>query len=86
MRDPDYPARVERVIRVRIEAWDTNCPQHIPLKFDAPDVAAALAARDARIAELEAEYGFPKGPAVSAALTAVAVQAACRSSIQAKSG
>ena len=29
VRDPDYPARVERVIRMRIEAWATNC-SHIP--------------------------------------------------------
>jgi hypothetical protein len=43
------------VILFRISAWDTNCPQHIPQKFDAADVAAALASRDARIAELEAE-------------------------------
>ncbi len=38
-----------------IEAWDTNCPQHIPQKFDAAAVAGALAERDARIAVLEAE-------------------------------
>jgi uncharacterized protein len=50
-----YRARPEQVILFRIAAWDTNCPQHIPQKFDAADVAAALAARDARIAELEAE-------------------------------
>jgi hypothetical protein len=50
-----YKARPEQVILFRISAWDTNCPQHIPQKFDAVDVAAALAARDARIAELEAE-------------------------------
>ena len=50
-----YKARPEQVIVFRIAAWDTNCPQHIPQKFDAGDVAAALAARDARIAELEAE-------------------------------
>jgi predicted pyridoxine 5'-phosphate oxidase superfamily flavin-nucleotide-binding protein len=50
-----YKARPEQVILFRISAWDTNCPQHIPQKFDAADVAAALAARDARIAELEAE-------------------------------
>lgn len=49
-----YKARPEQVIMFRIQAWDTNCPQHIPQKFDAADVAAALAARDARIAELEA--------------------------------
>ena len=29
-RDPDYPARVERVIRMHVEAWDTNCNSHIP--------------------------------------------------------
>jgi hypothetical protein len=49
------------VVLFRIAAWDTNCPQHIPQKFDAADVAAALAARDARIAELEAELAALKG-------------------------
>jgi len=50
-----YRARPEQVIIIEIAAWDTNCPQHIPQKFDAADVAAALAQRDAKIAELEAE-------------------------------
>jgi predicted pyridoxine 5'-phosphate oxidase superfamily flavin-nucleotide-binding protein len=50
-----YRARPEQVVVFKIAAWDTNCPQHIPQKFDAADVAAALAARDERIAELEAE-------------------------------
>jgi predicted pyridoxine 5'-phosphate oxidase superfamily flavin-nucleotide-binding protein len=56
-----YKARPEQVILFKIAAWDTNCPQHIPQKFDAADVAAALAARDARIAELEAELATLKG-------------------------
>jgi uncharacterized protein len=56
-----YRARPEQVVVFRIEAWDTNCPQHIPQKFDAADVAAALAARDGRIAELEAELAALKG-------------------------
>jgi predicted pyridoxine 5'-phosphate oxidase superfamily flavin-nucleotide-binding protein len=56
-----YKARPEQVILFRVAAWDTNCPQHIPLKFDAADVAAALATRDARIAELEAELASCKG-------------------------
>jgi predicted pyridoxine 5'-phosphate oxidase superfamily flavin-nucleotide-binding protein len=56
-----YRARPEQVILFKISAWDTNCPQHIPQKFDAADVAAALAARDARIAELEAELAASKG-------------------------
>ncbi len=55
-----YKARPEQIILFRIAAWDTNCPQHIPQKFDAVDVAAALAARDARIAELEAELAAVK--------------------------
>jgi len=63
-----YKARPEQVIVFTIAAWDTNCPQHIPQKFDAADVAAAMAeanarieARDARIAELEAEIAKLKG-------------------------
>jgi predicted pyridoxine 5'-phosphate oxidase superfamily flavin-nucleotide-binding protein len=56
-----YKARPEQVIVFRITAWDTNCPQHIPQKFDAGDVAAALATRDARIRELEAELAALQG-------------------------
>ena len=56
-----YKARPEQVIIFKISAWDTNCPQHIPQKFDAADVAAALAQRDARIAELEAQLAASKG-------------------------
>jgi predicted pyridoxine 5'-phosphate oxidase superfamily flavin-nucleotide-binding protein len=50
-----YKARPEQAIVFNVSAWDTNCPQHIPQRFEAADVAAALAARDQRIAELEAE-------------------------------
>jgi predicted pyridoxine 5'-phosphate oxidase superfamily flavin-nucleotide-binding protein len=50
-----YRAQGEQALLFEIEAWDVNCPQHIPQKIDAADVAAALAQRDSRIAELEAE-------------------------------
>jgi uncharacterized protein len=56
-----YKARPEQAVVFRISAWDTNCPQHIPQKFAAADVAAALATRDARIAELAAELAALKG-------------------------
>jgi predicted pyridoxine 5'-phosphate oxidase superfamily flavin-nucleotide-binding protein len=56
-----YKARPQQVILFKIAAWDTNCPQHIPQKFDAADVAAALASRDTRIAQLEAELAQLKG-------------------------
>ncbi len=61
-----YKARPEQVILFTISAWDTNCPQHIPQKFDAADVAAALASRDTHIAELEAELAALKGQLASA--------------------
>lgn len=51
----DYEARPEQVILFTVTAWDSNCPQHIPQRFEAADVAAALMARDRRIAELEGE-------------------------------
>lgn len=48
-----YKARVEQVLVFEVDAWDANCPQHIPQRFEAEDVQRALAERDARIAELE---------------------------------
>ena len=51
----DYRAKVERLIVSRVEAFNWNCSRHIARRFHAADVAAALAARDARIAELTAE-------------------------------
>lgn len=50
-----YRARPEQAILFTVGAWDANCPQHIPVKLPAAEVAAALAGRDARIAALEAE-------------------------------
>lgn len=51
----DYKARPEAAILFEISAWDVNCPQHIPVKFDAEQVAAALAERDEEIERLKAE-------------------------------
>jgi predicted pyridoxine 5'-phosphate oxidase superfamily flavin-nucleotide-binding protein len=52
---PSYRARPEQVILFTVSAWDSNCSQHIPQRFEAADVAAAIAKREARIAELEEE-------------------------------
>ena len=51
----DGKSRGEQVLEFRVLAWDANCPQHIPQRFEAADVARALEQRDRRIAELEAE-------------------------------
>lgn len=52
---PGYRARPEQVVLFTVTAWDVNCPQHIPQRFEAADVQAALDSRDRRIAELDAE-------------------------------
>jgi predicted pyridoxine 5'-phosphate oxidase superfamily flavin-nucleotide-binding protein len=50
-----YKARPEQAILFTVAAWDSNCGQHIPQRFEAADVAAALMQRDTRIAALEEE-------------------------------
>jgi uncharacterized protein len=56
----DYKARPEQVILFTVDAWDTNCHQHIPRKFDAAEVLASLNALQSRIAKLESENAILK--------------------------
>jgi predicted pyridoxine 5'-phosphate oxidase superfamily flavin-nucleotide-binding protein len=56
-----YRARPEQVILFEVEAWDSNCPQHIPQMFHADDVRKAIDQRDERIAELESELAALRG-------------------------
>ena len=56
-----YRAKPEQAILFKIAAWDANCPQHIPQRFEAEDVARALGEKDRRIAELEAEVARLRG-------------------------
>lgn len=48
-------ARPEQVVLITVAAWDVNCPQHIPQKLDAVEVAATVEGLQRRIAALEAE-------------------------------
>ncbi len=50
-----YRAHPSQVILFKVRAWDVNCPQHIPQRLEAAEVAAVIAERDRRIAELEAQ-------------------------------
>lgn len=50
-----YKARGEQAIIFKVVAWDANCPQHIPQRFEGADVAKLMEARDAEIASLKAE-------------------------------
>jgi predicted pyridoxine 5'-phosphate oxidase superfamily flavin-nucleotide-binding protein len=46
----EYRARPEQVLIFTVEAWDLNCPQHIPQRIDREDVEKLLQERDLRIA------------------------------------
>jgi predicted pyridoxine 5'-phosphate oxidase superfamily flavin-nucleotide-binding protein len=54
LTDPSYPARVEQAIVFDVQAWNANCPQHIPQLVHVDDVKKALAALRDRNAYLEA--------------------------------
>lgn len=55
-----YRARPDQAIVFAVTAWDSNCPQHIPRRFEEADVRTLLAERDSRIEELEAELEMLK--------------------------
>jgi uncharacterized protein len=37
---PGYKARIDRIARLRVAAWDRNCAQHIPQRFTLQEVLA----------------------------------------------
>lgn len=55
-----YRARAEQALLFTVSAWDVNCQQHIPQRFEAADVAEAIRKREDRIAALEAELAALK--------------------------
>lgn len=58
---PGYDGKPERALVFTIEAWDTNCHQHITPRFTEAELAPAIGALQARIAQLEAELARLKG-------------------------
>ncbi len=59
--DSGYDAVPERAFVFTLEAWDSNCPQHITQRWSESEVAPLVDAMQARIAELEAEVARLKG-------------------------
>lgn len=55
LRPSQGNAKAERAILFAIDAWDRNCPQHIPQLVAIEDVEATLRRLQDRIEELEAE-------------------------------
>lgn len=50
-----YKAKPERIIKLHVEAYDWNCPQHIVQRFTIPEIEEAFAAQKDYIKELRAE-------------------------------
>jgi predicted pyridoxine 5'-phosphate oxidase superfamily flavin-nucleotide-binding protein len=59
--DPAYRAKPERAILFAIEAWDSNCSQHITERYTQTEVAMATSGLRERIAALEAENASLRG-------------------------
>ncbi|GJL70261.1 MAG: pyridoxamine 5'-phosphate oxidase [Nitrospirales bacterium] len=55
LTDSQYQGRPERVIRFRVEAWDANCRQHIPVKYSEEVLAGIVQPLRYRLVTLEAE-------------------------------
>lgn len=53
--DAAYGAKIERIYRLRLQAFDWNCPQHITPRYTEQEVSAAVAPLRERLAQLETE-------------------------------
>ncbi|MCK5932341.1 MAG: pyridoxamine 5'-phosphate oxidase family protein [Fulvimarina manganoxydans] len=53
--DRQYRAKPERILRLRIEAYDWNCPQHIVPRYTESEIAEAIRPLRESHARLEAE-------------------------------
>lgn len=55
LTEDGYRGRPERVFVITVEAWDVNCPQHIPELHSEETIRLVSEKLSQRIAELEAE-------------------------------
>ncbi|UJW74954.1 pyridoxamine 5'-phosphate oxidase family protein [Rhizobium sp. SL42] len=53
--DTGYKAKVERIFKIRLEAYDWNCPQHITPRYTQEEVEQAVEPLRERLTQLEAE-------------------------------
>ena len=58
--DPDYKARLERVLVFHVKAWDVNCTQHIQQRFTPEEFEPVVQELRDRIAELESQNAEPE--------------------------
>ncbi len=55
LANPEYAGSQERAFVFHVEAWDVNCPQHIPRLYTEAQIAPQLAELQNQVAALEAE-------------------------------
>ncbi len=53
--DPAYKGRPERLMKLHLQAFDWNCPQHITPRFTEGEISQAVQPLRKRLAALEAE-------------------------------
>ncbi|MBW9117401.1 pyridoxamine 5'-phosphate oxidase family protein [Rhizobium cauense] len=53
--DTGYRAKAERIFRLRLEAFDWNCPQHITPRYTEHEVEKAVTPLRERLVQLESE-------------------------------
>jgi len=53
--NPASKGKPERILKLRLEAFDWNCPQHITPRFTEPEIAQAMQPLRERLAALEEE-------------------------------
>lgn len=53
--DPTYKGRAEGIFRLRLEAYDWNCPQHITPRYTEQEIEQAVAPLRDRLQRLETE-------------------------------
>jgi uncharacterized protein len=52
---PGYKAKIERIFRLTLQAFDWNCPQHITRRFTEEEIVDSVRPLHDRVAQLEAE-------------------------------
>ncbi len=52
---PEYKAKPERIIRLHVDAFDWNCPQHITSRFTEQEITEAMQPLRDRLVHLENE-------------------------------
>lgn len=55
LENPNYPAKIERAMILRVEAFDWNCPQHITPRFTTEEIREMNQPLYEQIEKLEAE-------------------------------